>query len=126
MFYIDVSGTSSSSPFRSRTAYTTTCSANVSFPSQHLSKSHSPMATISRCHSPTNPIFSAMSNSAIVFHPLCSKTHLTMLTNSIGPENSDTLLDGRNNLYSDCMLTGNVKPELCLEHVWSENLRTFK
>ncbi|XP_058810342.1 anaphase-promoting complex subunit 1 isoform X2 [Phymastichus coffea] len=116
-----------SSPFYSRTSHTTNCSANVSFSSQHLSRSHSPMATISRCQSPTNPMFSGMNNSSIACYPMYSKTHQAILATSSGPsEHSDIILDGRNNQYSDYMLTATIKPELCLEHVWTENPRTFK
>ncbi|KAL7307917.1 hypothetical protein TKK_0000010 [Trichogramma kaykai] len=120
----------SGSPFQSRAnSYATSCSANISMSSQHLSKSQSPMATISRCQSPTNPIFSTMSGTP-VFSNL-SKSHQTLLAYSMGKSDRNNVFSTSRTInafsqFSQCSVAGMIVPELCLEHVWTENINQLK
>ncbi|XP_008202865.1 anaphase-promoting complex subunit 1 [Nasonia vitripennis] len=119
----------SSSPFRSRAAScTTTGSANISLSSQHLSRSHSPMATISRCQSPTNPIFSTMNNSSGGYFGHHSRSsHQTLLALSAGQSDRNAGHYNRpTNQYLNNSPMGATVPELCLEHIWTENPALIK
>ncbi|XP_011495610.1 PREDICTED: anaphase-promoting complex subunit 1 [Ceratosolen solmsi marchali] len=118
----------SSSPFRSRTtSYTTSCSANISLSSQHLSRSHSPMATISRCQSPTNPIITTMSGTSLGYYTHHNRSHHTLLALSQGQSDRNTGFYNRpTNQFQNYALKGGVLPELCLEHVWTESVNLNK
>lgn len=109
------------SPFGSKGSSYTTCSANISLTSQHMSRSQSPMATISRCQSPTNPTFT--SNRAST-SSLFNRTHQIPLPNSMRSEsNAGHSSRGPNNFNktADHFMTETLVPDLCFEHVWTEN-----
>ena len=128
---LDVVGTSGS-PFRSRgTSYTTSCSANMSTSSQHLSRSHSPMATISRCQSPTNPIFMSVTPtvSGIGNGSSSRSHHQTLLALSGGQSallGNGGYCNRPPNQYLSYSSIGTAMPELCLEHVWTESAGMIK
>lgn len=117
------------SPFGSRgTSYTTTCSGGGPSPSQQqqqhqLSRSQSPMATISRCQSPTHPAFSPLlgiSAGPAIHQP---KLHQTVMATFIS-ESQNSLSGSCNSIqYQDALTSPSrpLYPEICLEHVWTEN-----
>ena len=87
------------------------------------------MATISRCQSPTNPIFSTMSGTPTFGNP--SKSYQTLLAFSMGKSERNNIYSTSRPLnqisqFSTCSLTGMIIPEICLEHVWTENINQIK
>ncbi|XP_020285295.1 anaphase-promoting complex subunit 1 isoform X2 [Pseudomyrmex gracilis] len=117
----------SNTPFGSRTtSYSNTSSGPSPSPQQQHSRSHSSMATISRCQSPTHsaavsPLLGASQNSNI-YHSRLQQIAVTNTSQTHSPFvsfNSVQLKDipnGSKPLY----------PEVCLEHVWTENAGTSK
>lgn len=113
----------SNSPFGSRTSYTTTCSGGPS-PSQQQqqhSRSQSPMATISRCQSPTHSAFSPLLSapaSSIIHH-----TRLQQMT-SVLNHTQNSLLGSCSNIQLQDVISSSkpLYPEICLDHVWTENV----
>ncbi|XP_034943915.1 anaphase-promoting complex subunit 1 [Chelonus insularis] len=115
----------SGSPFGSRgTSYTTSCSGGAPSPSPHQtahSRSQSPMATISRCQSPTHPTFSSLISGSI--GPMLHQTrlHQTAVTNMMcqsqhNPSSCNSML------FQDAQMPSSkpLYPEICLDHVWTE------
>ncbi|XP_017886466.1 anaphase-promoting complex subunit 1 [Ceratina calcarata] len=111
------------SPFGSRTSYTTSCSGGVSPSQQQHSRSQSPMATISRCQSPTHSAFSPL-----LGMPAGSICHLTKLHQRVM---ATTLGHSQISPFGSCsnmQLQGVITPskplypEICLDHVWTENV----
>jgi len=113
-------------PFGSRTTSYSTNSGGPS-PQQQHSRSQSSMATISRCQSPTqsvamSPLFGPPVNSNI-YH---SRLHQTVM------------ITGSNQTYSPAPSYNSIRlkdiptaskplyPEICLEHVWTENIGVSK
>ncbi|XP_076165385.1 anaphase promoting complex subunit 1 isoform X2 [Ptiloglossa arizonensis] len=115
----------SNSPFGSRTSYTTTCSGGPS-PSQQQqqhSRSQSPMATISRCQSPTHsgfsPLLGAPASSAI-HH---TRLHHTVMTTALSHTQNSPIGSCSNIQLQDIITPSKpLYPEICLDHVWSENV----
>lgn len=85
------------------------------------------MATISRCQSPTNPIFSTMSNTSAGYFGQHSRSHHTLLALSAGQSERNAGHYNRpTNQYLNNSPTGAIVPELCLEHIWTENPALIK
>lgn len=118
----------SNSPFGSRTSYTTTCSGGPS-PSQQQqqhSRSQSPMATISRCQSPTHSAFSPLlgvSANSIIHH-----TRLHSLMTSLLNHTQNSPLGSCSNIQLQDAISSSkpLYPEICLDHVWTENIGISK
>ncbi|XP_071867310.1 anaphase promoting complex subunit 1 isoform X1 [Bombus fervidus] len=115
----------SNSPFGSRTSYTTTCSGGPS-PSQQQqqhSRSQSPMATISRCQSPTHsafsPLLGAPANS-IIHH---TRLHQTVMASVLNQTQNSPFGSCSNIQLQDVISPSKpLYPEICLDHVWTENV----
>ncbi|XP_057330298.1 anaphase-promoting complex subunit 1 [Microplitis mediator] len=111
----------SSSPFGSRgTSYTTSCSGGGASPAQvHQtthSRSQSPMATISRCQSPTHT-FSPLAGGSMHQNRLHQTVMATMMCHSQhNPSSCNSMLLPEAPMVSSKPLY----PEICLEHVWTE------
>ncbi|KAK0085319.1 hypothetical protein PV325_005429 [Microctonus aethiopoides] len=132
----------SSSPFGSRgTSYTASCSGGggaggggsgaggVPSPSQQHqnsthSRSQSPMATISRCQSPTYPTFSPLMGGGSMIHQtrIYQNTMATMMCQSHHNLTSNSFH------FQDVPRTTSkpLYPEICLDHVWTENINLQK
>uniref|UniRef100_A0A1Y1M734 Uncharacterized protein n=1 Tax=Photinus pyralis TaxID=7054 RepID=A0A1Y1M734_PHOPY len=95
-----------SSPFSSRPAST------FHFHSSHQSRSHSPMAAISRCQSPT---VSPLLGSNPWFPKSRYNTSHRFGSSNISMMSSTSHLDAKEDYY-------HVNPLLCFEHIWSDNL----
>ncbi|XP_024938958.1 anaphase-promoting complex subunit 1 isoform X2 [Cephus cinctus] len=116
------------SPFGSRgTSYTTTCSGGGASPSQQQqqqhSRSHSPMATISRCQSPTHPAFSPLLG--VSGGPSLHQTrlHHAVMTTIVGQSQNSLGASCNSIQFQDVMNCPSrpLYPEICLDHVWTEN-----
>ncbi|XP_076241205.1 anaphase promoting complex subunit 1 isoform X2 [Calliopsis andreniformis] len=119
----------SNSPFGSRTSYTTTGSGGPS-PSQQQqqhSRSQSPMATISRCQSPTHPAFSPLLGvpvSSVMHH---SRLHHTVMTTALSHRQNSLIGSCSNIQLQDVIIPSKpLYPEICLDHVWTENVGISK
>ncbi|XP_012141180.1 anaphase promoting complex subunit 1 isoform X2 [Megachile rotundata] len=115
----------SNSPFSSRTSYTTTCSGGPS-PSQQQqqhSRSQSPMATISRCQSPTHSAFSPLlgaSGSSVMHH---NRLHQAVMTTALSHTQNSPFGNFNNMQLQDIIIPSKpLYPEICLDHVWTENV----
>lgn len=123
-------GLSSNSPFGSRTgSYTTTTSGpSPSQSMQQLSRSQSPMATISRCQSPTHSAFSPMLGTPIgsVVHQ--AKLHQTIMASILGVSQNSPMASANSTQYHEFgnNLSKPLYPEICLEHVWTESSALIK
>ncbi|XP_076632222.1 anaphase promoting complex subunit 1 [Colletes latitarsis] len=114
----------SNSPFGSRTSYTT-CSGGPS-PSQQQqqhSRSQSPMATISRCQSPTHsgfsPLLGAPANSSM-HH---TRLHHTVMATALSHTQNSPIGNYSNIQLQDIVTPSKpLYPDICLDHVWSENV----
>ena len=116
------------SPFGSRgTSYTTSCSGGGPSPSQAQHASHSrsqsPMATISRCQSPTHSAFSPLLAASIGGNIHQTRLHHTVMATMHGQSqhspsscNSIQFQDAPNAMSKP------LYPEICLDHVWTENV----
>ncbi|XP_076758476.1 anaphase promoting complex subunit 1 [Xylocopa sonorina] len=119
----------SNSPFGSRTSYTTACSGGPS-PSQQQqqhSRSQSPMATISRCQSPTHSAFSPLLSApatSIIHH---SKLHQTVMA-SVLTHMQSSPIGSCSNIQLQGVITPSrpLYPDVCLDHVWTENVGISK
>uniref|UniRef100_A0A0C9RW07 ANAPC1 protein n=1 Tax=Fopius arisanus TaxID=64838 RepID=A0A0C9RW07_9HYME len=116
----------SNSPFGSRgTSYTTSCSGGAPSPQQHQtthSRSQSPMATISRCQSPTHPTFSPLIGGSL--GPIIHQTRLhqtVMATIMCHSQHNPSSCNSFH--FQDAPVTSSnpLYPEICLDHVWTEN-----
>ncbi|XP_063980252.1 anaphase-promoting complex subunit 1 [Diachasmimorpha longicaudata] len=116
----------SNSPFGSRgTSYTTSCSGGAPSPQQHQSahsRSQSPMATISRCQSPTHPAFSPLIGGSM--GPIIHQTRLhqtVMATIMCHSQHNPSSCNSFH--FQDAPVTSSkpLYPEICLDHVWTEN-----
>lgn len=115
----------SHSPFSSRTSYTTTCSGGPS-PSQQQqqhSRSQSPMATISRCQSPTHSAFSPLlgvPGSSVMHH---SRLHQAVMTTALSHSQNSPFGNCNSMQLQDVVIPSKpLYPEICLDHVWTENV----
>nr|XP_034193924.1 anaphase-promoting complex subunit 1 isoform X2 [Osmia lignaria] len=115
----------SHSPFSSRTSYTTTCSGGPS-PSQQQqqhSRSQSPMATISRCQSPTHSAFSPLlgvPGSSVIHH---SRLHQAVMTTALSHSQNSPFGNCNSMQLQDVVIPSKpLYPEICLDHVWTENV----
>ncbi|KAF7995485.1 hypothetical protein HCN44_006592 [Aphidius gifuensis] len=112
-------------PFGSRGTSYTSCSGGVQSPSQHQtthSRSQSPMATISRCQSPTNPTFTPLISGSM--GPIIHQTRLhqtVMATIMCQSQNNPNSCNSFH--FQDQPITNGkpLYPEICLDHVWTEN-----
>ncbi|XP_070511648.1 anaphase-promoting complex subunit 1 isoform X2 [Cardiocondyla obscurior] len=116
----------SNTPFGSRTSSYSNNSGGPSPQQQQHSRSQSSMATISRCQSPTHPVtmsplLGVPTNSNIYHNRLhqtatitaLNQTHLGASYNSI-------------RLKDIPIASKPLYPEICLEHVWTENVGVSK
>ncbi|KAK5650992.1 hypothetical protein RI129_002021 [Pyrocoelia pectoralis] len=97
-----------SSPFSSRPASTN----QFHLHSSQQSRSHSPMAAISRCQSPT---VSPLLGSNPWFPKSRYNTSLRFGNSNISMVSSTSQLDAKEDYY-------HVNPLLCFDHIWSDNL----
>lgn len=118
----------SNTPFGSRTASYSTASGGPS-PSQQQqhSRSQSSMATISRCQSPTHsaalsPLLGAPANSNI-YH---SRLHQTVMITNSSQIHSPIASYNNVQLKDVTIASKPLYPEICLEHVWTENVGISK
>lgn len=119
----------SNTPFGSRTpSYNTTCSGGPS-PSQQQqqSRSQSSMATISRCQSPTHsamsPLLGAPTNSSIYN----SRLHQTVVVTALNQTQNSPMGSYNSIQLKDVDTLGKpLYPEICLDHVWTENTSISK
>lgn len=114
----------SNSPFGSRgTSYTTSCSGGAPSPQQHQSahsRSQSPMATISRCQSPTHPAFSPLMGSSMNLHQ--TRLHQTVMATMMCHSYHSPSSCNSFHMQDPPASAGKpLYPEICLDHVWSEN-----
>lgn len=117
------------SPFGSRSSYTTTGSGGPS-PSQQQpqhSRSQSPMATISRCQSPTHSAFSPLLSApatSIIHH---NRLHHTVMATALS-HTQNSGIDSCSNIQLQDVITPSkpLYPEICLDHVWTENIGILK
>ena len=116
----------SNSPFGSRaTSYTTTSGSGQSPTQQQQihphSRSQSPMATISRCQSPTHSAFSPLPGVPTGSTTHQARLHQTMFTNMLGQNSPCGSYNSMQ--FQDIGTTPSkpVYPEICLDHVWTEN-----
>ncbi|XP_012268770.2 anaphase-promoting complex subunit 1 isoform X2 [Athalia rosae] len=115
------------SPFGARTASYSTGTAGIVSPSQQQhSKSQSPMAAISRSESPTSfsPLLGGPSASGI--HQ--TRLHHTVMATILGQSaNSPSSSCNSFHLYDSTVSPGRpLYPELCFDHVWTENIGISK
>ncbi|KAG7200866.1 hypothetical protein KM043_003229 [Ampulex compressa] len=116
----------SNSPFGSRTtSYTTSCSGGPS-PSQQQqqhSRSQSPMATISRCQSPTHSAFSPLlgaSSNSIIHN---TRLHQIVMTTALSHTHNSPITSCNSVQLQDVVAPSKpLYPEICLDHVWTENV----
>lgn len=116
------------SPFGSRgTSYTTSCSGGGPSPSQQQqhnqhSRSQSPMATISRCQSPTHSAFSPLIAAPINPGIHQTRLHQTVMTTILGQsQNSPNSCNSIQFQDRPAITSKPLYPEICLDHVWTEN-----
>ncbi|XP_053998022.1 anaphase-promoting complex subunit 1 [Hylaeus anthracinus] len=114
----------SNSPFGSRTSYTT-CSGGPS-PSQQQqqhSRSQSPMATISRCQSPTHSGFSPLLGAPASSSLHHTRLHHTVMATALSHTQNSHMGNCSNIQLQDIITPSKpLYPEICLDHVWSENV----
>ena len=112
--------------FGSRTSFTPPpgSSPSVQQQSSH-SRSQSPMATISRCHSPTHSGFSPLLGIAGSFNAQQSRLHQTMVASILGVSfHNPSIAANSNTMPIQETGTDHSKPlypEICLDHVWTES-----
>lgn len=116
------------SPFGSRTTSYTTTSGSGQSPAQQQqmhshSRSQSPMATISRCQSPTHSGFSPLSGVPPGTNIHQTRLHQTMFTNILGHSQNSPCGSYNSMQFQDIGTTPSkpVYPEICLDHVWTES-----
>ncbi|XP_066581363.1 anaphase-promoting complex subunit 1 isoform X2 [Prorops nasuta] len=104
------------------TSYTTT-SGGPSPQQQPHSRSQSPMATISRCQSPTHSAFSSIlgPSSGSVLHN--TRLHQAILQSQIqnSPSNCTSI-----QIPNVTLLSKPLYPDVCLDHVWTESIVASK
>lgn len=115
------------SPFGSRaTSYTTGSASGASPSQQQHSRSQSPMAAISRSESPTtfSPLLGGPSSS-ILHH---SRLHHTVMATMLGQSQNSPSSACSSLHIQDAMVSPSrpLYPELCLDHVWTENIGASK
>ncbi|XP_069677644.1 anaphase-promoting complex subunit 1 isoform X2 [Periplaneta americana] len=121
-----VVGSSGSNKTHSVFASTTVDGSKSSFTaSPQLSRSHSPMAAISRCQSPSvsanNMTRLTLTPSPLGWLPLRHQ-QVSSWSPGSGTPPPDARLMTSHTLVDNQVETKPVYPELCLEHVWTENL----
>ncbi|XP_046750016.1 anaphase-promoting complex subunit 1 [Diprion similis] len=120
-------GVVATSPFASRaTSYTTGSASGASPSQQQHSRSQSPMAAISRSESPTtfSPLLGGPSSS--IAHQ--TRLHHTVMATILG-QSPNSPSSPCNSLHlQDAMASPSrpLYPELCLDHVWTENVGVSK
>lgn len=114
------------SPFGSRgTSYTTTgsCGQSPSQVQQQHSRSQSPMATISRCQSPTHSGFSPLlgiPNTIINHH---SRLHQMVMGTMLNHAQNSPAGNASSIQLQDAVTPSKpLYPEICLDHLWTENV----
>jgi len=117
----------SNTPFGSRTASYSTASGGPSPQQQQHSRSQSSMATISRCQSPTHsaalsPLLGVPTNSNI-YH---SRLHQTVMITTSSQIHSPITSYNNVQLKDATIASKPLYPEVCLEHVWTENVGISK
>lgn len=118
----------SNTPFGSRNSSYSTASGGPS-PSQQQqhSRSQSSMATISRCQSPTHsavlsPLLGAGSSN--IYH---SRLHQTVMVTAFSQTQQSATPNYNSVQLKDIATAGKpLYPEICLEHVWTENVAVPK
>lgn len=113
----------SNTPFGSRTNSYSTNSGGPSPQQQQHSRSQSSMATISRCQSPTHsvamsPLLGVPVNSNI-YH---SRLHQTVMVTALNQTHSPAASYNSIRLKDIATASKPLYPEICLEHVWTENV----
>lgn len=118
----------SNTPFGSRTtSYSTNSGGPSPSQQQQHSRSQSSMATISRCQSPTHsetmsPLFGAPMNSNI-YH---NRLHQTVMVTGLNQTRSPAVSYNSFRLKDVATASKPLYPEICLEHVWTENIGVSK
>ncbi|XP_012223687.1 anaphase-promoting complex subunit 1 isoform X2 [Linepithema humile] len=116
-----------STPFGSRNSSYSTASGGPSPQQQQYSRSQSSMATISRCQSPTHsavlsPLLGAGSSN--IYH---SRLHQTVMVTAFSQMQQGATSNYNSVQLKDIATAGRpLYPEICLEHVWTENIAASK
>ncbi|XP_011861283.1 PREDICTED: anaphase-promoting complex subunit 1 isoform X2 [Vollenhovia emeryi] len=116
----------SNTPFGSRTtSYSTNSGGPSPSQQQQHSRSQNSMATLSRCQSPTHsvvmsPLLGAPTNSNI-YH---NRLHQTIMVTGLNQTHSPSYNSIR--LKDVATASKPLYPEICLEHVWTENVGMLK
>lgn len=114
----------SNTPFGSRTTSYSTNSGGPSPQHQH-SRSQSSMATISRCQSPIHSAMSPLLGAPVNSNIYHNRLHQIMVT---GLNQTHSPAASYNSIRLKEITTASkpLYPEICLEHVWTENVGVSK
>lgn len=115
--------------FGSRTSYTPPLATSPSQQQQtQHSRSQSPMAQISRCHSPIHSGFSPLLG--VAGNPQQSRLHQTIMASILGVSfHNPSIGPGTNTMQFQDSATEYSKPlypEICLDYVWTESSNLSK
>lgn len=119
----------SNTPFGSRTtSYSTNSGGPSPSQQQQHSRSQSSMATISRCQSPTHsvamsPLLGAPGVNSNLKH---SRLHQTVMITGLNQTHSPAASYNSIRLKDIATASKPLYPEICLEHVWTENVGVSK
>lgn len=115
------------SPFGSRTtSYTSSGGPSPSQQQQH-SRSQSSMATISRCQSPTHSALSPLlgvPNNSNIYH---NRLHQTVMVNTLNHTQHSPIGNYSSIRLKDVATSSRpLYPDICLDHIWTENIAALK
>ncbi|KYM96372.1 PREDICTED: anaphase-promoting complex subunit 1 [Cyphomyrmex costatus] len=116
----------SNTPFGSRTTSYSTNSGGPSPQQQQHSRSQSSMATISRCQSPTQSAMSPLLGPPVNSNIYHSRLHQTVMITGLNQTHSPAPSYNSIRLKDIPTASKPLYPEICLEHVWTENVGVSK
>lgn len=116
----------SNTPFGSRTTSYSTNSGGPSPQQQQHSRSQSSMATISRCQSPTHSAMSPLLGAPVNSNLYHSRLHQTVMVTGLNQTHSPAASYNSIRLKEVATPSKPLYPEICLEHVWTENVGVSK
>ncbi|XP_039313778.1 anaphase-promoting complex subunit 1 isoform X3 [Solenopsis invicta] len=117
----------SNTPFGSRTTSYSTNSGGPSPQQQQHSRSQSSMAAISRCQSPTHSMaMSPLLGPAVNPNIYHSRLHQTVTVTGLNQTHSPAASYNSIRLKDIPTASKPLYPEICLEHVWTENVGVSK
>ncbi|XP_077273571.1 anaphase promoting complex subunit 1 isoform X1 [Temnothorax americanus] len=117
----------SNTPFGSRTtSYSTNSGGPSPSQQQQHSRSQSSMATISRCQSPTHSAMSPLLGAPVNSNTYHSRLHQTLMVTALNQTHSPAVSYNSIRLKDIPTASKPLYPEICLEHVWTENVGLSK